>query len=73
MSWENDQSTAPDPNTPRGRSVIAARIMRLEAEIVSVRYRLDQLESHARGAIFVLVIVLISALTLWLQTKGKPS
>jgi hypothetical protein len=73
MSWDDDRSTAPDPNTPRGRSVIAARIMRLEAEVVSVRFRLTQLESHARGAIFVLVIVLISALTMWLQAKGKTS
>lgn len=65
MNWDDQASTHPDGNTPRGRSIIARRIMRLENRVMRI-------ERTARGVAFVLALLAFAGLTIWLQSRGSP-
>lgn len=73
MTWDDqhDRDTKPDGNTPRGRSAIAQRIMRIESDLARVRTRVTVLEDWLRGAALVALIVATLLISMYV-TKGSP-
>jgi hypothetical protein len=66
-------TTNPDPDLPRGRAVIAARLLRLEAEVVSLRLRVGSLERWEPRLVFAVALALLLAFTAVFCAKGIPA